>query len=80
MDTKSFAVCEAGLESGMVFLTEQLAGVLERHVDLRHRTFRSQFATDEFPNPPSGPFIAVDWYDDLTPEDPTCVGTRTATA
>ena len=71
MDTKSFAVCEAGLESGMAFLTLDWPVSSGASATFDTDAFRAQFATDEFPNPVSGPFIAVDWYDDLTPEDPT---------
>ncbi len=71
MDTKSFAVCEAGLESGMAFLTRSWPVASGSAATFDGDAFRAQFATDEFPEPASGDFIAVDWYDDLDPEDPT---------
>jgi len=68
--TKSFAVCEAGLESGMAFLSSNWPVSESSTAAFDTSGFRARFPADEFPNPESGDFIAVDWYDDLSPEDP----------
>jgi hypothetical protein len=70
MKTKSFAVCEAGLESGMAFLTGSWPVSEASAATFDADEFRGRFGTDEFPDPSTGEFIAVDWYDDLSPEDP----------
>jgi hypothetical protein len=70
LKTKSFAVCEAGLESGMAFLTGSWPVSAGSTATFDTAAFRQRFATNEFPDPDSGDFIAVDWYDDLSPEDP----------
>ena len=70
LKTKSFAVCEAGLESGMAFLTGSWPVSVDSTATFDTAAFRERFATDQFPDPDSGEFIAVDWYDDLSPEDP----------
>jgi hypothetical protein len=70
MKTKSFAVCEAGLESGMAFLSGKWPVSAAGVAAFDTAAFRARFPVDEFPDPDSGAFIAVDWYDDLSPEDP----------
>jgi len=70
MKTKSFAVCEAGLEAGMAFLTNSWPVSADSAATFDSDGFRDRFSASEFPDPETGEFIAVDWYDDLSPEDP----------
>lgn len=69
MKTKSFAVCEAGLDSGMAFLTGHWPVTADSTAAFDDAAFRQRFSTSEFPDPETGEFITVEWYDDLSPED-----------
>ncbi len=71
MHTKSFAVCEAGLDAGMALLSRSWPVSAAAVPTFDTAAFRAQFPTSEFPNPASGPFIVVGWYDDLTPANTT---------
>lgn len=68
---KSFTVCEAGLDSGMAMLSTSWPKTAGAIPTFNATAFRSRFAVSEFPNPASGQFIVVDWYDDQDPVDTT---------
>jgi hypothetical protein len=61
---KSFTVCEAGLDVGMALLSSQWPISSTAVPDFDEGGFRGRFATSEFPDPTSGQFITVTWYDD----------------
>ena len=67
MRTKSFTVCEAGLDAGMSLLGHHWPTSASVIPTFDTTGFRDRFSTTEFPNPSSGSFITVDWYDNLTP-------------
>ena len=64
---KSFTVCEAGLDVGMPLLSSQWPATSTSIPTFDASAFRARFNTGQFPNPPSGPFISVSWYDDQDP-------------
>lgn len=61
---KSFTVCEAGLDAGMALLSRQWPISSTAVPDFDEAGFQSRFPADEFPDPSSGEFISVVWYDD----------------
>ncbi len=67
MHVKSFTVTEAGLDVGMAQLSTQWPVSSTSIPTFATAAFRSRFSTSQVPNPPSGAFIAVDWYDDADP-------------
>jgi hypothetical protein len=64
---KSFTVCEAGLDVGMPLLSSQWPATSTSIPTFDAGAFRARFSTSQFPDPPSGPFIAVSWYDNQDP-------------
>jgi hypothetical protein len=66
---KSFTVCEAGLDSGMAMLSTSWPKTAATIPTFDADAFRSRFPVSEFPDPASGQFIVVDWYDDQDPVD-----------
>lgn len=60
---KSFTVAEGGLDVGMATLATKWPGSSSSTTTFDATTFRGHFTEDEFPDPPSGPFINVTWYD-----------------
>lgn len=70
MHTKSFAVCEAGLDAGMALLSQKWPVTDDSIPTFDAAGFRARFPSGEFPSPPGGkPFISVTWYDNLSPAD-----------
>jgi len=67
MQTKSFAVCEAGLDAGMALLGQKWPVSATSVPTFDTAGFRARFSTSEFPNPPKGQFISVSWYDNASP-------------
>jgi hypothetical protein len=61
---KSFTVCEGGLDAGMALLSNNWPISTAAIPTFDTAGFRSRFATSEFPDPASGQFINVAWYDD----------------
>lgn len=61
---KSFTVCEAGLDAGMALLSNQWPASSTGIPTFDATTFRGRFPTNQFPDPSSGQFISVTWYDD----------------
>jgi hypothetical protein len=66
---KSFDICEAGLDAGMAMLSSSWPTTSTSIPTFNATAFRSRFSLGEFPDPVSGQFIALDWYDDQTPVD-----------
>ena len=64
---KSFTVCEAGLDVGMPLLSSRWPATSTSIPVFDASAFRARFSTNQFPNPPSGPFITVSWYDNQDP-------------
>ena len=60
--SKAFNIAEAGLDAGQSALWVNWPTTTAPTVDAA--TFRAQFSTSEFPNPKSGSFIDVQFYDD----------------
>lgn len=70
MQAKSFQVCEAGLDAGMALLGQRWPVASTSVPTFDATAFRARFSTSEFPDPTSGQFISVAWYDNLDPVDP----------
>jgi len=71
LHTKSFAVCESGLDAAMALLSQKWPVSASAVPTFDANAFRARFPTSEFPNPPGGkPFISVGWYDNLSPANP----------
>lgn len=68
---KSFTVCEAGLDAGMALLSSQWPISSTAVPDFDETGFQARFAAAEFPDPSSGEFISVTWYDNQDPIDTT---------
>jgi hypothetical protein len=68
---KSFTVTEAGLDAGMAMLSRAWPKTSTSIPTFDAAAFRARFSLSEFPDPRTGQFIMVDWYDDQDPVDTT---------
>jgi hypothetical protein len=66
---KSFTVCEAGLDAGMAMLSSDWPKSSTSIPTFNTTAFRSRFSPDDYPDPATGQFIIIDWYDDQDPVD-----------
>ncbi len=66
---KSFTVTEAGLDAGMALLSQQWPMSETSTTTFDAAAFRDRFSLAEFPDPASGQFITVEWYDNQEPID-----------
>ena len=62
---KSFTVTEAGLDAGMALLSQQWPISSTSSTTFDSAAFRDRFTQAEFPDPATGQFITVEWYDNL---------------
>ncbi len=66
---KSFTVTEAGLDAGMALLGSNWPTSAAAVPTFNATAFRDRFSASEYPDPTSGQFITVEWYDNLDPID-----------
>ena len=66
---KSFTVTEAGLDAGMSLLSRQWPMTAGSVPSFDTTSFRDRFSAAEFPDPATGQFITVSWYDNQDPID-----------
>lgn len=67
---KAFNVAEAGLDAIQYTLGSSWPSQADMTPTIDTNDFRAQFVTSEFPDPQTGEFISVDYYDNLDPVDP----------
>jgi hypothetical protein len=65
---KSFTVTEAGLDAGMSMLSSSWP-TSTFSPTFNSTAFRNRFDSSQYPDPKSGQFIVIDWYDDQSPVD-----------
>jgi hypothetical protein len=61
---KAFNIAEGGLETGQQALWSQWPSTPSPAPSVDTTAFRAQFPISQFPNPTTGPFIGVTFYDD----------------
>jgi hypothetical protein len=70
-ETKAFSVAEAGVDAAMYSLASTWPGDQTIVPSVDEGAFRSSFDQTEFPDPSTGEFVDVKYYDDLIPVNTT---------